>query len=127
MKQGDPAEARSPFLTNLTTTTITPKQYTLRLDTRKSLRACNAPRYSGPGFYRSAAWPRWNAIWQRHSSTSAHGPLLYLSCQGRLDEAIAAVAPHGGKVLQARHPIGPYGFRAVVLDSEVNRIALHSM
>jgi predicted enzyme related to lactoylglutathione lyase len=58
---------------------------------------------------------------------SAQGPLLYLSCQGRLDEAVAAVAPNGGKVLQARHPIGPYGFRAVVLDSEGNRIALHSM
>jgi len=30
-------------------------------------------------------------------------------------------------VLQPKHPIGPYGFRAVVLDSEGNRIALHSM
>lgn len=27
-KQGDPARAKSPCLTNLTTTTITPKQYT---------------------------------------------------------------------------------------------------
>jgi predicted enzyme related to lactoylglutathione lyase len=58
---------------------------------------------------------------------SSHGPLLYLNCQGRLDEAIAAVATGGGKMLQPRHPIGPYGFRAVVLDSEGNRIALHSM
>lgn len=58
---------------------------------------------------------------------SAQGPLLYLNCQGRLDEAVAAVAPNGGKVLQPRHAIGPYGFRAVVLDSEGNRIALHSM
>jgi predicted enzyme related to lactoylglutathione lyase len=58
---------------------------------------------------------------------SDHGPLLYLNCQGRLDEAVAAVASNGGKVLQPRHPIGPYGFRALVLDSEGNRIALHSM
>ena len=58
---------------------------------------------------------------------SEHGPLLYLNCQGRLDQAIAAVSPNGGKVLKPRHPIGPYGFRAVVLDSEGNRIALHSM
>ncbi len=58
---------------------------------------------------------------------SDHGPLLYLNCQSRLDEAIAAVAPNGGKVLQPRHPIGPYGFRAVVLDSEGNRVALHAM
>jgi predicted enzyme related to lactoylglutathione lyase len=52
--------------------------------------------------------------------------LLYFNCQGRLDEAVAAVGPNGGKVLQPKHPIGPYGFRAVVLDSEGNRIALHS-
>ena len=24
------------------------------------------------------------------------------------------------------HPIGPHGFRAIILDSEGNRIALHS-
>jgi uncharacterized protein len=57
---------------------------------------------------------------------SDHGPLLYFNCQGRLDQAIAAVAEGGGKVLQAKHAIGPYGVRAIVLDSEGNRIALHS-
>jgi predicted enzyme related to lactoylglutathione lyase len=58
---------------------------------------------------------------------SDHGLLVYLNAQGRLDEAVAAVEPHGGKVLKPKHPIGPYGFRAVVLDSEGNRVALHSM
>lgn len=58
--------------------------------------------------------------------TPRKGALLYFNCQGRLDEAIAAVEPNGGKILQPRHAIGPYGFRAVVLDSEGNRIALHS-
>jgi uncharacterized protein len=57
---------------------------------------------------------------------SDHGPMLYLNCQGRLDEAIAAVVPGGGKILQAKHAIGPHGFRAVILDSEGNRFALHS-
>jgi predicted enzyme related to lactoylglutathione lyase len=61
------------------------------------------------------------------SEPSQNGPLLYFNCQGRLDEAVAAVEPNAGKVLQPKHPIGPYGFRAVVLDSEGNRIALHSM
>ena len=61
------------------------------------------------------------------SEPSQTGPLLYFNCQGRLDKAAAAVEPNGGKVLQPQHPIGPYGFRAVVLDSEGNRIALHSM
>ncbi len=57
---------------------------------------------------------------------AAQGPLLYLNCSGRLDAAIAAVQPNNGKVLQPKHAIGRYGFRAVVLDSEGNRVALHS-
>jgi predicted enzyme related to lactoylglutathione lyase/uncharacterized protein YndB with AHSA1/START domain len=61
------------------------------------------------------------------SEPSQNGPLLYFNCQGRLDQAVATVEPNAGKVLQPKHPIGPYGFRAIVLDSEGNRIALHSM
>ena len=57
---------------------------------------------------------------------SLTGPLIYLSVEGRLDEAVKAVAPNGGKVLQEKHPIGLHGFRAVVIDSEGNRLALHS-
>lgn len=57
---------------------------------------------------------------------SDRGLLVYLNAQGRLDQAIAAVEPNGGKILQPKHPIGPHGFRAVILDSEGNRIALHS-
>lgn len=56
-----------------------------------------------------------------------HGILIYLNCQGRLDEAIAAVEPHGGSVLQEKHSVAPYGWRALVKDSEGNRVALHSM
>jgi uncharacterized protein len=43
-----------------------------------------------------------------------------------LDEAIATVVPNGGKIVQGKHPIGPFGFRAIVIDSEGNRVALHS-
>jgi uncharacterized protein len=57
---------------------------------------------------------------------STTGPLIYLNAQGRLDEAVATVEANGGKVLQPKHQIGPHGFRAVVLDSEGNRVALHS-
>jgi predicted enzyme related to lactoylglutathione lyase len=57
---------------------------------------------------------------------SDKGILVYLSANGRLDEAIAAVMPHGGKVLEPKHTIGPYGSRAIILDSEGNRVALHS-
>jgi predicted enzyme related to lactoylglutathione lyase len=57
---------------------------------------------------------------------SADGPMIYLNCNGRLDAAIADVEKNGGKILKPKHQIGPHGFRAVVLDSEGNRIALHS-
>jgi predicted enzyme related to lactoylglutathione lyase len=57
---------------------------------------------------------------------SADGPLIYLNCSGRLDIAIATVELNGGKILKAKHEIGPYGSRAVILDSEGNRVALHS-
>ena len=57
---------------------------------------------------------------------SDRGMLVYLNAQGRLDEAVSAVESSGGKVLKPKHQIGPYGFRAVVLDSEGNRVALHS-
>ena len=58
---------------------------------------------------------------------SDQGPLLYLNAQGRLDQALTAAQSNGGKVLEPKHQIGPYGFRAIILDSEGNRIALHSM
>lgn len=57
---------------------------------------------------------------------SDHGPLMYFNVNGRLDAAVGEVEKQGGKVLTPKEPIGPYGFRAIVLDSEGNRIALHS-
>jgi uncharacterized protein len=56
----------------------------------------------------------------------ASGPLVYLNCSSRLDEAAAAVEPNGGKIIKPKHSIAPFGSRAIVLDSEGNRIALHS-
>ena len=57
---------------------------------------------------------------------SETGPLIYLSVEGRLDDAVKAVKPNGGKVLQEKQQIGPHGFRVLIIDSEGNRIALHS-
>jgi predicted enzyme related to lactoylglutathione lyase len=54
------------------------------------------------------------------------GPLVYLNADGRLGDAVRAVAANGGRVVQAMHQIGPHGYRAIVLDSEGNRVALHS-
>jgi predicted enzyme related to lactoylglutathione lyase len=60
------------------------------------------------------------------NAPSLTGALIYLSVNGRLDAAVEAVTTQGGKVLQEKHQIGPYGYRAVIVDSEGNRIALHS-
>lgn len=60
------------------------------------------------------------------NAPSRLGPLIYLNAQGRLAEAVDAVGAHGGEVLQAVHRIGPHGYRAIVLDSEGNRLALHA-
>ena len=57
---------------------------------------------------------------------SADGVMIYLSVNGRLKAAVEAVRANGGKVQSDIHSIGQYGFRAEVLDSEGNCIALHS-
>ncbi|HYD80699.1 MAG TPA: VOC family protein [Paucimonas sp.] len=54
------------------------------------------------------------------------GLLVYMNVDGRIRDAESKVTALGGKVLQGTHAIGPHGFRAIVLDSEGNRIALHS-
>ena len=40
--------------------------------------------------------------------------------------AVTAVPAAGGTVVLDTHEIGPHGYRAIILDSEGNRIALHS-
>lgn len=57
---------------------------------------------------------------------SLNGPLIYLSVDERLDEALAAVIAQGGIVQQPPQQIGLYGYRAVIIDSDGNRIALHA-
>jgi predicted enzyme related to lactoylglutathione lyase len=61
-----------------------------------------------------------------HAEIAAGGILLYLNVDGRIRDAVEKVIPHGGTVIQPTHAIGPHGFRAVILDSEGNRVALHS-
>jgi uncharacterized protein len=61
-----------------------------------------------------------------NSAGSDKGILMYLNCDGRLEDAVAAVVPNGGAVVQPIHAIGPHGQRAIIRDSEGNRAALHS-
>ncbi len=57
---------------------------------------------------------------------SEHGPLVYLNCEGRLAEALEEVDARGGRIVKGRHSVGGLGWRAIVIDSEGNRVALHS-
>jgi uncharacterized protein len=57
---------------------------------------------------------------------SPHGPLVYLNVEGRLDAAIETAKNQGSKILKEKEQIGPYGHRAVILDTEGNAIALYS-
>lgn len=57
---------------------------------------------------------------------SQDGPLVYLNVNGRLDQVIESAKIHGGQLIKGKEQIGPYGFRAIVLDTEGNAIALHS-
>ena len=58
---------------------------------------------------------------------SQQGPMIYLNVNGRMDTAIAAAGANGGELLQGKHQIGEHGYRALVLDSEGNKIALHAV
>ena len=57
---------------------------------------------------------------------SQDGPLVYLNMEGRIDNAVEAVNKLGGKVLKEKEQIGPYGHRAIILDTEGNAVALYS-
>lgn len=54
------------------------------------------------------------------------GILVYLNAEGRIRDAVSQVEAHGGQVVEDVKAIGPHGFRALIRDSEGNRLALHS-
>ena len=57
---------------------------------------------------------------------SLDGVLVYLNVNGRLDQAIARAKEIGAKIIEGKTQIGPWGYRAIIVDSEGNKIALHS-
>lgn len=54
------------------------------------------------------------------------GPLVYINVEGRLDEVAQLAQQHGGKLLSKKEQMGPYGYRAIILDTEGNSVALYS-
>ena len=55
------------------------------------------------------------------------GALVYLNGGHDLQEQLSRVEPAGGKVLLPKTNIGENGYMAYFLDTEGNRVALHSM
>lgn len=52
--------------------------------------------------------------------------MIYLNVDGRIRDAVAKTLSLEGTVVEDVHPIGPYGFRAIIIDTEGNKVALHS-
>ncbi len=58
--------------------------------------------------------------------SETHGTVIYFSCKD-LSNELSRVEDVGGRILQSKTEIGGgHGFMALFVDSEGNRIALHS-
>lgn len=57
---------------------------------------------------------------------SQDGVLVYFNGNPDLQTALDKVEAAGGKILQPKRQIGEFGFMAMFIDSEGNRVALHS-
>ncbi len=58
---------------------------------------------------------------------SANGVTVYINGGDNLSTPLAKVEAAGGKILMPKTSIGENGFMAQFIDTEGNRIALHSM
>ena len=63
-----------------------------------------------------------------HKPSATDGPLVYLNANPDVQKALNKVEKAGGKILVPKTQISPeYGYMAVILDTEGNRIAFHSV
>ena len=82
------------------------------------------------------AWFPMNEDWPGSGGTlayhemytpSADGVIIYFTSRaGDINDELSRVEELGGKILTPRKSIGEHGFMALILDTEGNRIALHS-
>ena len=62
-----------------------------------------------------------------HKPSASEGPLIYLNANPDVQIVLDRVADAGGRVIVPKTQISPeYGYMAAFIDSEGNRIALHS-
>ena len=63
-----------------------------------------------------------------HKPSATDGPLIYLNGNPDVQLVLDKVEAAGGKIMVPKTEISPeYGSMAVILDTEGNRIALHSV
>jgi hypothetical protein len=63
-----------------------------------------------------------------HKSSSTDGPLLYLNANPDVQRVLDKIEAAGGKITMPKTQISPeYGYMAVFIDTEGNRVALHSV
>ena len=62
-----------------------------------------------------------------HKPSSTDGPLLYLNANPDVQNVLDKVEAAGGKIVVPKMSIGEYGFMGAFIDTEGNRIALHSV
>lgn len=63
-----------------------------------------------------------------HKPSATDGPLIYLNGNPDVQSVLDKVEAAGGKIMLGKTEISPeYGFMAVIIDTEGNRIGLHSV
>ena len=62
-----------------------------------------------------------------HRPSATEGPLIYLNANPDVQNVLDKIVDAGGTILVPKTQISPqFGYMAVLLDTEGNRIALHS-
>ena len=65
---------------------------------------------------------------QQHNASATDGPLIYLNANPDVQIVLDKVIEAGGSIMVPKTEISPeYGFMAVFMDTEGNRIALHAV
>ncbi|GAB3908012.1 VOC family protein [Mucilaginibacter boryungensis] len=63
-----------------------------------------------------------------HTPSEDKGTLIYLNANPNIQTIVDRIEPAGGKIVVPKTHIAPeYGYMAVFIDTEGNRVALHSV
>lgn len=63
-----------------------------------------------------------------HKPSVTDGPLIYLNANPDVEIILSKVEAAGGKIVVPKTPISEeFGFMAIIIDTEGNRIGLHSL